>query len=107
MTRRIGMVAEPYHRGRAGIYLKAGEVLAALGAAGSLAGSPSSASGRSKAINALSGAALLGASAATRFGIFHAGLASANDPKYTVIPQRERLQHRNDRFPSLPGEPSP
>ncbi len=31
MTRRIGMVAEPYHSGRAGVYLKAGEVLAALG----------------------------------------------------------------------------
>jgi hypothetical protein len=37
------------------------------------------------------GAAMLGASAATRWGIYHAGLASAGDPKYTVVPQRERL----------------
>jgi hypothetical protein len=26
-----------------------------------------------------------------RFGIFKAGVASAEDPKYTVGPQRERL----------------
>ena len=39
--------------------------------------------------------------AARRWGVFHAGLASANDPKYTVVPQRERLRQRH---PS--GEPS-
>ena len=94
MTRRIGMVAEPYHSGRGGMYVKAGEALAVLGAAGSLFR-------RNRVIGALSGAALLAASAATRVGVFHAGLASANDPKYTVIPQRERLRQRH---PS--GEPS-
>jgi hypothetical protein len=31
------------------------------------------------------------ASALTRFGVFHAGQASARDPKYTVVPQRARL----------------
>ncbi len=45
-------------------------------------------------VAALSGAALLGASAATRFGVFHAGMASARDPKYTVVPQRQRLDER-------------
>jgi len=40
------------------------------------------------------GASLLAASAATRWGIFHAGLASAADPKYTVVPQRDRLRSR-------------
>ena len=44
----------------------------------------------------LAGAALLAASALTRFGIFEAGRASARDPKYTVGPQRERLQSRGD-----------
>jgi hypothetical protein len=39
------------------------------------------------------GAALLAGSALTRFGIFEAGRASTLDPKYTVVPQRERLQH--------------
>ncbi|MCW3008484.1 MAG: polysulfide reductase nrfd, partial [Solirubrobacterales bacterium] len=41
---------------------------------------------------ALSGAALLAGSAATRFGIFEAGRASARDPRHTVIPQRARLE---------------
>jgi hypothetical protein len=26
----------------------------------------------------------------TRFGIFEAGMASARDPKYTIVPQRRR-----------------
>ena len=89
MTRRIGMVAEPYHSGRSGMCMKAGEALTILGAVGSLAAR------RSRAVGAISGAALLAASAATRWGVFHAGLASANDPKYTVVPQRERLRQRH------------
>jgi hypothetical protein len=92
MTRRIGMVAEPYHSGRAGAYVKAGEALAILGVAGSVAATW--AGPRRRLVSSLSGAALLAASAATRWGIFHAGLASAADPKYTVVPQRERLRHR-------------
>ena len=31
-------------------------------------------------------------SACTRFGVFEAGQASARDPKYTVVPQRERVE---------------
>ncbi|MGY1708741.1 hypothetical protein ACI8AC_04445 [Geodermatophilus sp. SYSU D00758] len=38
------------------------------------------------------GAAVLAASAVTRFGVFEAGMVSADDPKYTVVPQRERLR---------------
>ena len=36
----------------------------------------------------------MAASVLTRFGIFEAGLASAKDPKYVVVPQRERLAAR-------------
>jgi anaerobic selenocysteine-containing dehydrogenase len=50
--------------------------------------------GRGRTICALAGASLLAASAATRWGVFHAGLASAADPKYTVVPQRERRDAR-------------
>jgi hypothetical protein len=46
-------------------------------------------------VSALGGAAMLTASVATRFGIFEAGQASANDPKYTVVPQRERVDSRS------------
>jgi hypothetical protein len=28
----------------------------------------------------------------TRFGIFQAGMASARDPKYTIVPQRRRRE---------------
>jgi len=49
---------------------------------------------RGRAMSALGGAPLLAASAATRWGIFHAGLASARDPKYAVVPQRERREAR-------------
>ena len=85
----LTVVVDAAPHGRAGTYPKAGQVLVALGVRGSLADR------RSRAVSALSGAVLLAASAATRFGIFHAGLASANDPKYTVIPQRERLRRRS------------
>jgi len=96
MTRRIGMIAEPYHAGRAGTYVRIGQVLGALGATGAaLSGTRALPAGQPRRILAgLSGAALIGASLATRWGIFHAGLASAKDPKYTVVPQRRRLAER-------------
>jgi hypothetical protein len=56
-----------------------------MGALGALLG------GRSRVVSALSGAALLAAAAATRFGIYEGGVASMKDPRYTVLPQRERL----------------
>ncbi|MEO3809317.1 NrfD/PsrC family molybdoenzyme membrane anchor subunit [Sphaerisporangium sp. B11E5] len=85
MRHRMGMVAEPYHRGRAGMLIRAGEILAVTGAAAAVL------STRSRPATALSGAALMAAAACTRFGIFAAGSASATDPKYTVVPQRARL----------------
>ncbi len=92
MRHRLGMVGEPYSKGRGGACMRAGKVLAALGVCGTLCGQRM---GRgSRAATALSGAALVAASAATRFGVFHAGMASANDPRYTVVPQRQRLAER-------------
>jgi hypothetical protein len=96
MTRRIGMTAEPYKTGTGGRYVTAGKALALLGAAGAaLAGTSAVPAGRARRIAAcVSGAALIGASVATRWGVFHAGLASARDPRYTVVPQRQRLNAR-------------
>ena len=37
------------------------------------------------------GLLLMAGSACTRFGVFEAGQESAKDPRYTVVPQRERL----------------
>jgi hypothetical protein len=55
-----------------------------VGALGALVG------GRNRLVSALSGAALLAATA-TRFGIYAGGVASMKDPRHTVLPQRERL----------------
>jgi len=85
MEQRAGLIAETYRQGRAGQLLRAARLLTAAGAVGAAFGR------RSRAIAAVSGAALLAGSACTRFGIFEAGRASARDPKYTVGPQRERL----------------
>jgi hypothetical protein len=89
MERRLGMVAEPYQSGKGGRYLKAGQILSALGVLGTIASGSAGRRGRIAA--RLAGSAFVGASIATRWGIFHAGLASANDPKYTIVPQRERI----------------
>jgi hypothetical protein len=82
----MGITAEPLHAGPAGRMLRAGKALTVAGALGAaLLGR------RSRLAAALSGAALLGGSACTRFAIFEAGQASARDPRYTVVPQRQRL----------------
>ncbi|MEV5954086.1 NrfD/PsrC family molybdoenzyme membrane anchor subunit [Streptomyces sp. NPDC051987] len=82
-----GLLSEPYEQGRAHTLLRTSELLTAGGAALAALG------GRRphRALAAVAGAALLTGSAALRFGVFHAGVASAEDPKYTVVPQRERL----------------
>ena len=88
MRENMGMVAGSYETGKAKFYVRAGEMLSVAGAVGAVLGR------RSRIVSALSGAALVAASAATRWGIFHAGLVSADDPKYTVVPQRERLRRK-------------
>ncbi|MGC4748016.1 NrfD/PsrC family molybdoenzyme membrane anchor subunit [Micromonospora sp. DT201] len=85
---RLGLLSEPYRLGRPGRLLRAGRLLTVGGVAGALLGR------RSRLVGALSGVALLAASVATRFGIFYGGVASARDPQYTVVPQRERVNAR-------------
>jgi len=86
MERSMGLTAEPLHHGKAGKLMTAAKYLTAGGAALSLL------AGRSRVAAVTAGAALLAGSACTRLGIFEAGIASAEDPKYTVVPQRERLR---------------
>lgn len=87
-SRRIegmGLVSEPYRTGRPGRMLRAGQALTTAG----LVLTPLAR--RSRIVSAVAGASFVAASALTRFGIFGAGLESARDPKYTVVPQRERI----------------
>ena len=82
------LLAEPLHEGKAGRMLKLSEMLTAGGALGALL------FGRNRVAAGLSGVALMAGSALTRFGVFEAGMESTKDPKYTVQPQRERLERR-------------
>ena len=86
MERSMGLTAEPLHHGKAGGYMRAAQALTVAGALGTLLAR------RSRAAAVVSGAALMAGSACTRFGIFEAGMESARDPKYTVVPQRERIE---------------
>jgi hypothetical protein len=47
--------------------------------------------GRRRGPAAAGGALLLASSACQRFAIYRAGIASANDPAYTVGPQLQRI----------------
>ena len=88
MKKRLGMLAEPYEQGPSGRLMTTASRLTAAAVALTLLGR------RSRPVSALAGLTLMAASATTRFGVFEAGLASARDPKYTVVPQKERLAKR-------------
>ncbi len=85
MERGMGLSAEPLHTGNPGTMMKASKALTAAGAALTVLG------GRRRSVAVLAGTALMAGSALTRFGVFYGGQASARDPKYTVVPQRERV----------------
>ncbi|MEW5812479.1 MAG: NrfD/PsrC family molybdoenzyme membrane anchor subunit [Actinomycetota bacterium] len=88
MERRLGLSAEAYTTGRAHRLRQASEILTVGGAVGAVV------SGNRRWAIATSGVALLVGSALQRFGVFEAGVASTQDPKYVVVPQRERLAQR-------------
>ena len=81
-------LAEPLHAGRAGALLRASKALTAAGSVGAVL------LGRNRLGAAVSGLALMAGSACLRFGMVRAGIDSTNDPKYTALPQRQRLEQR-------------
>ncbi len=82
---RVGVARESYERGRAGWLMRLAKATAVAGGATAVLGRGHRGAGLA------AGALLLSSSALSRFGIFHAGLDSADDPRHTVQPQRERL----------------
>src|SRR3954462_9503301 len=92
---RLGLLAEPYKEGKAGRKMKLAKALTAAGAV-----TAATLGRRSRLAAVAAGAALFASSALTRFAVFEAGVASAEDPKYVVVPQRERLQRRTSVTPS-------
>jgi formate-dependent nitrite reductase membrane component NrfD len=89
MHRRLGFVGEVYEQGTAGRLARASKALTAAGA-GLLA-----LRGKRSRPAAVAGSALvLGGELALRWSVFKAGFQSARDPRYVVVPQRERLAQR-------------
>jgi Polysulphide reductase, NrfD len=92
MERILGELGEPYKRGLSGKLSRAAGALSLAGA-GIIA-----ARGRHSRAAAIAGSAVLTAGVITeRWAVFRAGFASASDPKYTVGPQRERIEHGETR----------
>jgi hypothetical protein len=86
MEQRMGLIKEVYAHGKVHRMRRASEVLTLAGLAGTVL-----VAGRSRPGAAVSGLALLAGSALQRFAVFEAGMESTKDPKYVVVPQRERL----------------
>jgi formate-dependent nitrite reductase membrane component NrfD len=85
MESRLGMVGEAYHTGKAHKLRRWSEYLTVGGLVGTLVAR------RSRTAAVLSGLAFMAGSALQRFGVFEAGVASTQDPRYVVAPQREQL----------------
>ena len=94
MEKRLGLVGEVYSKGEAGKAKKAALGLTLGGAA--LLGSLGR---RSRLAAATGGALVLAGELAVRWSVFKAVFQSARDPKYTVVPQRERQSGRSRTQP--------
>jgi hypothetical protein len=88
MERRLGELGEPYRTGRAGRFAKLAKSLSVAGAA------LTAIAGRRRAGAVAGGGLILAGAVCERWAIFRAGIQSASDPKYTVRPQRARLESR-------------
>jgi Polysulfide reductase len=92
MEKKLGFVGEVYRRGEAGRFLRISKACTAAGA-GLLA-----LRGKRSRLAASAGSALvLAGELALRWSVFKAGFQSARDPRYTVLPQRERLRQKGGR----------
>ena len=89
IVRRPGVVRQAWTTGRAHRLHQAAEYLTLGGAVATV-----TVARRSRVAAAAAGVALLAGSALQRFGTFQAGIASTEDPKYVVAPQRERMNAR-------------
>jgi hypothetical protein len=82
-------VGEVYEQGTAGRLARVSKVSSAAGGALLATGGR-----RSRAAAAAGGLLVLAGGMALRWSVFRAGFQSARDPRYTIIPQRERKAAR-------------
>ena len=90
MKRSMGESAQPFKEGKAHRYERLAQVCTGIGVLGA-----ATVARRSRLGAAVAGVGLLTGSAATRFAIFHAGVQLRQDPRYTVVPQRRRLDQKS------------
>jgi hypothetical protein len=86
MESSLGPLAEPYHEGRAGRLRQIGTAVTAAGVALLVL------AGRRRAGAVVGGSLVAAGAAVERYTVVDAGRQSARDPKYTVAPQRARLE---------------
>jgi hypothetical protein len=91
MAKSLGDLGEPYSTGAAGKLARAAQALSVGGAALVALGAR-----RSRPTVIAGAGMLLAGSLCERWAVFRAGFQSAEDPKYTVGPQRERLEGSNN-----------
>ena len=94
MKRRLGDLSSVYETGEAGGFDKASTALTIAG------GAVMAAAGRRRAGAVVAGALLLAGALTKRWAVFKAGIASAEDPRQTVGPQRQRIAERRGGVPA-------
>jgi Polysulphide reductase, NrfD len=98
MEMRLGqLLGEPYRQGAAGRFTRLAKGCTAAGAALVALG------GRRRAGSAVGGGLLLAGSLFERLAVYRAGIQSAADPRYTVVPQRERAARIGSRATTRPS----
>jgi len=88
--------AEPLRTGQPGRLMSLSKTLAVVGGATTAVAAFAAKRGwrSARAIAGIGGLSLVASSALNRFGVFRAGMESAKDPRYTVEPQKRRLEER-------------
>jgi hypothetical protein len=92
MEKSLGELGEPYSKGLSG---KLSRIAGGLNLAGGAL--IATRAGKSRGVALAGGAILTAGVIAERWSVFRAGFASASDPKYTVGPQRARVERGESR----------
>ena len=100
MEKRLGKLAEPYKEGLAGRFHKLAKGLTVAGATVLAVG------GRRRTGAVLGGSLVLAGEVCLRWSVFKSGFQSARDPRYTVEPQRRRVETHGGRATSRTGRGS-
>jgi hypothetical protein len=98
METRLGeLVGEPYRQGAAGRFTRLAKGCSGAGA------TIVALAGRRRTASAVGSALLLAGSLFERMAVYQAGSQSAADPKYTVVPQRERAARIGTKATTRPS----